>query len=258
MYSSSPILDRECRKTSWRSGPLHVAAQKLIDVIENARRIGAQCHPGKRALQHGGQAARRPILFRKRRPAKTRCDCRQAETRRNNRLRRKAREIDALTRPDAEIRGSPRGNSACWMSRAMLISCSMRCRSRSRSTRRALSRMLAASPASASRICRSSFENAAGRRESMYSTPRKSPRLMLIIDSWVFARDIAYSGITTTARRRCATMLCAACRSMSACARSSVITGGFVAQRQLDRCLAGRQTLRRQTQTAAAPRQPHL
>ena len=33
------------------------------------------------------------------------------------------------------------------MSRAMLISCSMRCRSRSRSTSRALSRMLAASAA---------------------------------------------------------------------------------------------------------------
>src|SRR6266849_4027067 len=49
------------------------------------------------------------------------------------------------------------------MSRAMLISCSRRWRSRSRSTRRALSRMLAASPARASRIWRSSVEKAAGR-----------------------------------------------------------------------------------------------
>ena len=111
------------------------------------------------------------------------------------------------------------------MSRAMLISCSRRWRSRSRSTRRALSRMFAASAARASRIWRSSLEKAAGRRESRYRTPRSSPRLMLTIDSCVFARAMAKRGTTTTARRRCATTLCAACKSMSACARSSVITG---------------------------------
>jgi len=38
---------------------------------------------------------------------------------------------------------------------------------------------------------------------------------------------MAYSGITTTARKRWATTLCAACKSISACARSSVITGDF-------------------------------
>src|SRR5438046_1430370 len=47
------------------------------------------------------------------------------------------------------------------MSRAMLISCSRRWRSRSRSTRRALSRTFAASAARASRIWRSSLEKAA-------------------------------------------------------------------------------------------------
>src|SRR6266581_123655 len=92
------------------------------------------------------------------------------------------------------------------MSRAMLISCSRRWRSRSRSTRRALSRMLAASPARASKIWRSSLEKAAGRRESRYRTPRKCPCLMLIMDSCVFARDMAKRGITTTARSRYATI----------------------------------------------------
>src|SRR5579872_4458472 len=40
--------------------------------------------------------------------------------------------------------------------------------------------------------------------------------------------------MTTTARRRCATILWAACKSMSACARSSVITAEDLAQADMD------------------------
>ncbi len=59
----------------------------------------------------------------------------------------------------------------------------------------------------------------------MYSTPRKSPRRTSVAEASVLARALAYKGITTTARNPCATMLAAAARFISACARSSVITG---------------------------------
>ena len=54
---------------------------------------------------------------------------------------------------------------------------------------------------------------------------REPPRLTLTIDSWVLARKLAYNGITTTALKRCATILWAAAKSMSVGAKSSVITG---------------------------------
>ena len=159
------IAIQQCEEHGCIAAHSAMRAEKFVDVVEDAHRVRAQGHRGKRSLQHHGQQ-RRPQTFaadignQKRGALGSDGECIEVVA---------AHFMAGVVHSgDGHMRKIVQAlRKQSLLNRAgdgeFLLQA---CRSRSRSTSRALSRMLADWALSASRICRSRSEKAAGLWES--------------------------------------------------------------------------------------------